>query len=84
MSFRDTVAATGAEIAGMKTYPDHHPYTQADIAALTQDCRSSGAELMVTTGKDMVKIRNLDLPGNILIIEIAFVADQPFFDRIFA
>jgi tetraacyldisaccharide 4'-kinase len=82
-SFRDTVAATGAAIAGMKTYPDHYPYTQEDIAALAKDCHSSGAELMVTTGKDMAKTRDLDLPANILIIEIAFVAGQPFFDSIF-
>jgi tetraacyldisaccharide 4'-kinase len=82
-SFRDTVAATGAVIAGMKTYPDHYPYRQEDIAALVKDCRSSGAELLITTGKDMAKTRNLDLPANILIIEIAFVAGQPFFDSIF-
>lgn len=83
-SFRSTVAGTGARVAGMRVYPDHHPYTQQDIADIVKDCRVSGAEWVVTTGKDMAKIRNLDLPENILIIEIAFAADQPFYDSIFA
>jgi len=83
-SFRNTVSTAGAEIAGMKTYPDHYPYAQQDITGITKDCSRSGAAWVVTTGKDMAKIRNLDLPENILIIEIAFTADQPFFDRVFA
>ena len=83
-SFRHTVAATGAEITGMKIYPDHYPYAQQDIAAIMKECGSSGARWAVTTGKDMAKIRDLDLPGNIIIIEVAFTADQPFFDSVFA
>ena len=83
-SFRNTVAGAGARVTGMRAYPDHHPYTQQDIAVIMNDCRMSGAEWVVTTEKDMAKIRNLDLPENILIIGIAFTADQPFYDSIFA
>jgi tetraacyldisaccharide 4'-kinase len=83
-SFRGTVAAAGADIAGMKIYPDHYPYTQQDIAAIIRECDRSGAGWVVTTGKDMAKMRDLDLPGNIIIIEIAFTAAQPFFDSVFA
>ncbi len=84
VSFRNTVSRAGAEVSGMKMYPDHHPYAQKDIAAIARECSGSGAEWAVTTGKDMVKIRDLDLPGNILIIEIAFTADRPFFDSVFS
>ena len=84
VSFRNTVSGAGAEVSGMKIYPDHHSYSQKDIAAIAQGCRGSGAEWAVTTGKDMAKIRELDLPENILIIEIAFTADRPFFDSVFA
>jgi len=83
-SFRHTVAATGADIAGMKIYPDHYPYTQQDIATIMKECGRSGAGWVVTTGKDMAKIRGLDLPENIIIIEVAFTVDQPFFDSVFA
>jgi len=84
VSFRNTVSAAGAEVSGMKMYPDHHSYAQKDIAEIAQECSGSGAEWAITTGKDMAKIRDLDLPGNILIIEIAFTAGQPFFDSAFA
>ncbi|MDP2156152.1 MAG: tetraacyldisaccharide 4'-kinase [Nitrospirota bacterium] len=83
-SFRNTVTGSGAEIAGMKAYRDHHRYCQQDLAEIVKECRSSGASWIVTTDKDMVKLRNLDLPENILIIEIGFIAGRPFFDSVFA
>ena len=78
-SFRNSVAGSGAEVAGMKAYRDHHLYCQQDVAEIVKECGSSGASWIITTDKDMVKLRNLDLPENILIIEIAFIADQAFF-----
>ncbi len=83
-AFRNTVAGSGAEVAGMKAFRDHHRYCQHDVAEIVKECRSSGASWIITTDKDMVKLRNLDLPENILIIEIAFIADQPFFESVFA
>lgn len=83
-SFRNTVAALGAEVAGMKSHRDHHRYCQQDLAEIVRECRSAGASWILTTDKDRVKLRNLDLPANILIIEIAFSAGQPFFESVFA
>lgn len=83
-SFGSTVSSAGAEVTGMKTYRDHHAYAQKDIDAVMKECSVSGASWVFTTAKDMVKLAHLDLPGNILIIEIAFTADPPFFDSVFA
>ncbi len=83
-SFSSTVASAGADIAGVKAYPDHHRYTPRDIAAITKESLASGVRWIITTEKDMVKLRNLDLPENILIIEIAFTADQSFYESVFA
>jgi tetraacyldisaccharide 4'-kinase len=83
-SFRNTVVGSGAEVAGMKAYRDHQIYAQQDIDAIRKECMTSGASWIITTDKDMVKLRNLDLPENILIIEIAFIANQPFFESVFA
>jgi tetraacyldisaccharide-1-P 4'-kinase len=49
-----------------------------------KECRASGASWIITTEKDMVKLRSLDLPGNIIIIEIAFSADRPFYESVFS
>ena len=83
-SFFDTVEAQGAVVACRRSYPDHHLYSQKDIRLVDQQARASGARFLVTTEKDMVKLRSLDLPENILIIGIAFTADRPFFDSVFA
>ncbi len=83
-SFGKMVAASGAVVTGTRSYPDHHPYSRQDIDDVAAERISSGADWVVTTAKDAVKIRDLDLPGNFLIIEITFSADRPFFDSVFS
>ena len=83
-SFRNTVAATGALITGFMTFRDHHRFSADDMEGIKQEALKSGAEWIVTTEKDMIKIRGLDLPGNIIIIGIEFSIDKGFYDAVFA
>ena len=63
-AFRRTLTDLGARVCAFRTYADHHPYTRADIeelrrwANLQQDC------VVVTTQKDLVKLRLSDLAGH--------------------
>ena len=61
-----------------RAFPDHHVYTQADAASLSNDARNAGARLLLTTAKDAVKLRSLefDLPCYVLEIELEFGADD--------
>lgn len=43
----------GLDVIGTKSFPDHHDYTAADVAALK---REAGDATLVTTEKDAVKI----------------------------
>lgn len=63
-------------LTATETFPDHHFYTQKDIEELEKLARKSGAEFLVTTVKDAVKLRNLkfDLPW--AAAEIALVFDD--------
>jgi tetraacyldisaccharide 4'-kinase len=54
--FAETVAASGAEIAGWVTFPDHHRYDQGDIEGLLETFRNSHADLMLTTEKDAIRM----------------------------
>lgn len=83
-SFRDTVAAAGAVIAGFRTFRDHYKFSVADMAKIKEEAAKSGAEWIVTTEKDMIKIRSLDLPGNIIIIGIEFSIVEGFYDAVFS
>jgi tetraacyldisaccharide 4'-kinase len=57
-AFRSTLTRLGAEIGAFRTFPDHHPYSRADLDALRSWARQQAKEcVVVTTQKDLVKIR---------------------------
>ncbi len=82
-SFRKTLQDAGGEIAGFRHFADHHSYTGAEITGIRDEAKSSGSEWIVTTEKDIIKLRDIDLPENILIIRIKFTVDTAFYDSIF-
>jgi tetraacyldisaccharide 4'-kinase len=53
-----------------KAFPDHHRYSQSDIDSLIEAARRAGANSLVTTAKDAVKLRSLSfsLPCHVLEI----------------
>jgi tetraacyldisaccharide 4'-kinase len=55
--FRQTLLKNGCQLAGFRALPDHHPYDRSDLDSLAQWARSSSAEALVCTQKDLVKIR---------------------------
>lgn len=55
-AFRRTLASLGAEVVAFRPYADHHAYTRADLADLAGWAAGHGAEGLVTTLKDLVKI----------------------------
>jgi tetraacyldisaccharide 4'-kinase len=57
-AFRRTLLYCGAAVADFRTYPDHHAYTREDVERLRAWARGLSADgLLVTTQKDLVKIR---------------------------
>lgn len=63
MVFVDAVRSLGLEIAEHLSLPDHHDYPPASIEKIFQLYHHTGAAVVVTTGKDRVKLQgHLDLP----------------------
>jgi tetraacyldisaccharide 4'-kinase len=58
--FHREVERLGCRIERMIVFEDHHRYTQNDIADIVAAYRSCGAEIVVTTEKDSVKIKEYD------------------------
>jgi tetraacyldisaccharide 4'-kinase len=54
--FFATLAEAGIEVAVRRGFPDHHPYTASEAAALTAEAEGAGLAL-VTTEKDLVRLR---------------------------
>ena len=63
-----------------KTFPDHYFYTQNDIEELENQARENGAEYLVTTAKDAVKLSNFKfkIPLKIAKSEIVFEDEIAF------
>jgi tetraacyldisaccharide 4'-kinase len=59
--FFDSLRAQGLNVIATKGFRDHHRYTAAGIAALKETARVAGAEAIVTTEKDAVKIDDRDI-----------------------
>jgi tetraacyldisaccharide 4'-kinase len=57
-AFRQTLASRGGNVVAFRVFPDHHPYSRADIEALRGWAREQAKDcVIVTTQKDLVKIR---------------------------
>ncbi|MFH1878851.1 MAG: tetraacyldisaccharide 4'-kinase [Candidatus Omnitrophota bacterium] len=57
--FNFMIAGLGAGVVSRFDFMDHHKYTQADVTEIYNRC--SGAEKIITTKKDYVKLRGLDI-----------------------
>lgn len=71
-AFRTTLEKLGAEVVAFRAFADHHAYAAADLASLAAWARAANADMVVTTLKDLVKVRSETLDGTPLAaLEIA-------------
>jgi tetraacyldisaccharide 4'-kinase len=72
-SFEQSAKECCGEIAGRRFFHDHHAYRREEIDAIAAEARRRGADLLLTTQKDFVKVRALGafaLPIETLRIEV--------------
>ncbi len=62
-SFALILKRLGAKIIKFRVFPDHHAYTQAELAEICAQAMEAGAGAVVTTEKDAVKLGRLERPG---------------------
>lgn len=55
-SFRRSAASIGADIRGETTFQDHHCYRHGDVREICAKARAAGADFVLTTEKDAVKL----------------------------
>jgi tetraacyldisaccharide 4'-kinase len=55
--FVTTLSRLGAIVAELVEFPDHHPYTEADLDRVRASVRRAGAGCVVTTEKDWMRLR---------------------------
>lgn len=63
-AFRRTLLGLGCTVVDFRVYPDHHPYTREDVESLGCWAGTLADDaLVITTQKDLVKLRLADLAG---------------------
>lgn len=83
-SFEKFLEDFGAELVLKDHFADHHRYTQQEIIDFVNQAKAAGAEIIVTTEKDAVRIPRLDrcdVPLYFLRIEIDILSGQESFNQ---
>ena len=81
--FMRTLNSAGLNVVEELVFKDHHDYTQDDVELTQKHLLKSGAEYVVTTEKDMVKLYQLDLSRiEIYSIGIEFKLDKKAENRL--
>jgi tetraacyldisaccharide 4'-kinase len=77
--FFDELRGRGLDLAATIDFPDHVAYGTAAVQRLTDKCAASGAEIILTTEKDGVKL--MDMPAELrkitFLVQLELVMDDP-------
>jgi tetraacyldisaccharide 4'-kinase len=85
--FKQLVESLGATVVAFKSFRDHHRFTQQDLVAFSEHCLAEGADLIVCTEKDKVKIDPfswLALPCAWVQIQLKIVAENHVWEEFIA
>lgn len=83
--FEESIQRLGGELVYRKRYADHHRYTQQEILDMINVSRDRGAQLIVTTEKDAVRlpwIERRDVPLCFLRVEIELLSGEESFNEL--
>ncbi|MGD0263916.1 MAG: tetraacyldisaccharide 4'-kinase [Candidatus Methylomirabilota bacterium] len=69
-AFHRTLTTLGVVLAGTLAFPDHHPYGPDDILRAEAAAREAGADMIVTTEKDAVRMPAPSSGRPILVLRV--------------
>lgn len=82
--FVNTVQLEGARVVASHFIPDHMPCSPAGLSSFSDACQQLGAELLICTEKDRVKLvepLNLGLPVGWIKMKLVFVEGKEHWDQ---
>lgn len=83
-AFKNQLESMGAVVVDEKSFGDHHWYSEKDIEQVRASMQASGAEMIITTEKDSVKINSAwlqDLPVAVLQQRVEWLGPIPLLDK---
>jgi len=83
--FEESIERLGGELVHRKRFADHHRYTQQEILDAINAARDRGAEAIITTEKDAVRlpfVERRDIPVYFLRVEIELLSGEEDFNAL--
>jgi tetraacyldisaccharide 4'-kinase len=83
-SFEDFLVQLGSNMVCKKSFADHHRFSQQEMIDFVNYAKDKGAEIIVTTEKDAVRMPRLDrrdIPIYFLRVEIDIISGRESFDQ---
>lgn len=69
--FRRTIDRFGCDVVGFSEFPDHYRYANNDLEQISVRAKKAGAEALITTEKDYVRIDQMRTwPVELVVIGI--------------
>jgi tetraacyldisaccharide 4'-kinase len=84
-AFRRTVEDLKAQISGEIQFSDHHHYSEADLTRLEQQRHNSDADILLTTEKDAMRLRQFPIDHlslHYLRIKLELIDGTPHIQRL--
>lgn len=75
-TFYGQLRMAGVEVAGTMTFDDHHWYQDRDGKNIVSAAKAAGADVLVTSRKDAVKLAGVDLALPVHVAEIEMQMDE--------
>ncbi|MBN2225198.1 MAG: tetraacyldisaccharide 4'-kinase [Deltaproteobacteria bacterium] len=83
--FFEALEGLGAATADRMVFADHHRYADEDVDLLNRRAREAGAEIFVTTEKDLARLPGdapFTLPVGALVMDLAITGDDALVEMI--
>ena len=75
-SFEATLREEGARVAEALRFGDHHPFRQDDLDLAEERRKETGAQWVLTTGKDFVRMADLRVPDSFRVLRAEMVVTE--------
>jgi tetraacyldisaccharide 4'-kinase len=75
-NFYEQLRRENFNLVHTKNFPDHHFYSQSEITKLEKEAVTKGAEILLTTAKDAVKLAHLKFNFSCYVVESGLIFDD--------
>ncbi len=75
-SLRLSLESMGAQVVMFRPLPDHQPFAPGQVKGFLQEAQAAGAELLVTSAKDLARMPPGEVPAELAVLDITLQVEE--------